>query len=112
MEIKRDLYIEKLKIRKNNGMIKVITGIRRCGKSYLLFKDHLISSGVKLDHIIEVKLDDISNKKHRNPEALYNYVKNLIRDNDMYYVLLDETQMVHEFEDVLNGFLHIKNIDT
>lgn len=115
MEIKRDSYVEKLIIRKHNNMIKVITGIRRCGKSYLLFnlfKNHLISTGVKLDHIIEMNLDDISNKKYRNPEELYNYVKSLIIDNNMYYILLDEVQMVSEFEDVLNGFLHIKNADT
>lgn len=115
MEIQRDLYIEKLIIRKHNNMIKIITGIRRCGKSYLLFnlfKNHLLSTGVKLDHIIELSLDDISNKKYRNPENLYNYVKSLIIDDDMYYVLLDEVQMVTGFEDVLNGFLHIKNVDT
>lgn len=115
MEIQRDSYIEKLIIRKHNNMIKIITGIRRCGKSYLLFnlfKNHLLSTGVKLDHIIELSLDDISNKKYRNPENLYNYVKSLIIDDDMYYVLLDEVQMVTGFEDVLNGFLHIKNVDT
>ena len=115
MEIQRDLYIEKLIIRKHNNMIKIITGIHRCGKSYLLFnlfKNHLLSTGVKLDHIIELSLDDISNKKYRNPENLYNYVKSLIIDDDMYYVLLDEVQMVTGFEDVLNGFLHIKNVDT
>ena len=115
MEIQRDSYIEKLIIRKHNNMIKIITGIHRCGKSYLLFnlfKNHLLSTGVKLDHIIELSLDDISNKKYRNPENLYNYVKSLIIDDDMYYVLLDEVQMVTGFEDVLNGFLHIKNVDT
>ncbi len=115
MKIERNSYIEKLIIRKHNNMIKVITGIRRCGKSYLLFtlfKDHLISTGVKLNHIIEMSLDDISNKKYRNPENLYNYVKSLIVDDEMYYVLLDEVQMVTEFEEVLNSFLHIKNLDT
>ena len=115
MQIERNSYVEKLIIRKHNNMIKVITGIRRCGKSFLLFtlfKDHLISCGVKLDHIIEINLDDIANKKYREPETLYNYVKSRIVDNDMYYVLLDEVQLVPEFEDVLNGFLHIKNADT
>lgn len=114
MEIKRDLYIEQLVARKHNNMIKVITGIRRCGKSYLLFnlfKEHLLSEGVKIDHIIELSLDNIENKKYRDPNQLYNYVKHLIVDKDMYYVFLDEVQMVNEFEDALNGFLHIKNVD-
>lgn len=115
MEIKRDLYLNKLIVRKHNGMIKVITGIRRCGKSYLLFnlfKEHLLSSGVKPDHIIELNLDNIANKKYRQPEELYDYViKNSIKDNDMYYILLDEVQFVPEFEDVLNGFLYLKNVD-
>ena len=115
MEIKREIYLKKLINRMHNGMIKVITGMRRCGKSYLLFNlfyDYLISIGVKEDHIIKLALDNIKNKKYRNPEELYNFVENKIVDGDMYYVLLDEVQFVEEFEDVLNGFLHIKNVDT
>ncbi len=115
MEIKRDLYLNKLIDHKCNGMIKVITGIRRSGKSYLLFNlfyNHLRDSGVTDDHIIKIALDDRANKKYRNPDTLYSFVKASIKDNDLYYVLLDEVQLVPEFEDVLNGFLHIANVDT
>ena len=115
MEIKRDLYLNKLIRHKHNGMIKVITGIRRCGKSYLLFElfyNHLLSTGVKEDHIIKIALDDRMNKKFRNPDYLCDYVHNSIKDSDMYYILLDEVQMLNAFEDVLNSFLHIKNADT
>lgn len=115
MEIKRDVYLNKLIIRMHNKMIKVITGIRRCGKSYLLFKlfyDYLISQGIDNSHIIKIALDDIANKKYRTPEELYNFIKEQITDNNMYYVLLDEVQLVYEFEDVLNGLLHIDNVDT
>ena len=115
MEIKRDFYLNKLIRHKNNGLIKVITGLRRCGKSYLLFKlfyDYLISSGINKDHIITLALDDIKNKKYRNPDLLYEYVTSLIKDDEMYYILLDEVQLVDNFVDVLNGFLHIKNVDT
>lgn len=115
MEIKRDIYLNKLIRHKHNSMIKVITGIRRCGKSYLLFElfyNHLLESGVRQDHIIRIALDDRKNKAFRDPDNLYNFVCDAIKDGDMYYVLLDEVQMVSEFEDVLNGFLHIKNVDT
>lgn len=115
MEIKRDLYLNKLIRHKHNGMIKVVTGIRRCGKSYLLFNlfyNHLLSVGISEDHIIKLALDDRKNKKYRNPDALCEYVHNLIKDKDMYYILLDEVQLVSEFEDVLNSFLHIENADT
>ncbi len=115
MEIKRDLYLDKLIRHKHNGMIKVITGIRRCGKSYLLFElfhNHLLSTGVKEDHIIKIALDDRVNKKFRDPDYLCEYVHSSIKDSDMYYILLDEVQMLQEFEDVLNSFLHIKNADT
>lgn len=115
MEIKRDLYLDKLIRHKHNGMIKVITGIRRCGKSYLLFElfyNHLISTGTKNDHIIKIALDDRMNKKFRDPDYLCEYVHNIVKDDDMYYILLDEVQMLDEFEDVLNSFLHIKNLDT
>ena len=114
IEIKRDLYLNKLIRHKHNGMIKVITGIRRCGKSYLLFElfyNHLLASGVKDDHIIKIALDDRRNKKYRDPDYLCDYVHNSISDEDTYYVLLDEVQLVPEFEDVLNSFLHIKNAD-
>ncbi len=115
MEIKRDLYLNKLIRHKHNGMIKVITGIRRCGKSYLLFElfyKHLLSVGVPEDHILKIALDDRINKKFRNPDYLCDYVHDYIKDGDMYYILLDEVQLVPEFEDVLNSFLHIKNADT
>lgn len=115
MEIKRDIYLNRLIRHKHNGMIKVITGIRRCGKSYLLFElfyKHLLSCGIKDDHIIKIALDDRRNKQFRDPDALCDYVNNVIKDDDMYYILLDEVQFVDDFEDVLNSFLHIKNADT
>ena len=113
--LERNLSLDKLIRRKNNGMIKVITGIRRSGKTYLLFElfyDYLIKSGVDKDHIIKIALDDRINKKYRDPDVLCEYVHNEVKDDDMYYVLLDEVQMVSEFEDVLNSFLHLKNADT
>jgi len=115
MKITRDFYIQKLIDRKNNGMIKIITGLRRCGKSYLLFDlfvDYLLEQGVQENHIIAISLDDRKNIKLRDPDELYRYVSAKIIDSDMYYILLDEIQFVDEFEDVLNGFLHIKNADT
>lgn len=115
MEIKRDLYLEKLKRHKGNGMIKVITGIRRCGKSYLLFElfyKHLLAEGVREDHILKIALDDRRNKRLRDPDFLCDYVNDFIKDEETYYILLDEVQMISEFEDVLNSFLHIKNADT
>lgn len=115
MEIKRDLYLKRLVDRMHNGMIKVVTGVRRCGKSYLLFKlfyDYLRQNGVKDNHIIRLALDDRMNKQYRDPDALCNFVRKQIKDEQQYYVLLDEVQFVPEFEDVLNSFLHIHNIDT
>ena len=112
--ISRNTFLQKLIDRKNNGLIKVITGIRRCGKSYLLFEifyNYLISSGVNEDHIIKIELDDRMNINLRDPDYLFSYVREKITDKDMYYLLLDEVQYVNEFEDVLNSFLHIKNID-
>ncbi|MEG1150293.1 MAG: AAA family ATPase, partial [Bacilli bacterium] len=97
MEIKRDLYLQKLINKKNNKMIKIITGMRRCGKSYLLdpiFKDHLINEGVKEDHIIKIDLDSIENKKLLDGLVLYNYVMSKVKDKDLYYILLDEIQKV------------------
>lgn len=114
MEIKRDYYLNKLIAKKHNGLIKVITGIRRCGKSYLLFtlfKNHLTESGVADDHIIEIPFDSFENKKYRDPEILYPYVKEKIADGGMYYILLDEVQLLDEFESVLNGFMRMKNVD-
>ncbi len=114
MVIKRDIYLNRLVSRHRNGMIKVITGVRRCGKSFLLFNlfyEFLIKQGVKDNHIIKVALDDRINKELRNPDALCKYVKAKIKDNDLYYILLDEVQLVDEFEDVLNSFLHIDNAD-
>ncbi len=114
MNIKRDFYLNKLIQHKKNGMVKIITGIRRCGKSYLLFnlfRQYLIETGIKEDHIISVALDDFGNKKLQDPEELYAYVKNRIHDLDDYYILLDEIQLVSDFESVINGFLHIPNAD-
>ena len=115
MEIKRDIYLKKLADRMHNGLIKVITGIRRCGKSYLLFElfyKYLKETGVQDNHIIKLALDDRKNKEFRNPDTLYNYVCAQIIDENPYYILLDEVQYVDEFEDVLIGFLHIRNADT
>ena len=114
LEIKRDYYLNKLIAKKHNGLIKVITGMRRCGKSYLLFyifKKHLLESGVSEDHIIEIAFDSYENKKLRDPEVLYPYVKEKIIDDEKYYILLDEVQLLGEFESVLNGFMRIPNVD-
>ncbi len=114
MEIKRDLYLNKLIKRKKNGLVKVITGIRRCGKSYLLFHlyhDYLVSIGVQADHIIEIALDDIINTELREPMALYNHIKEQIKDNSDYYLFLDEIQFVGDFSDLVNGLSHIRNLD-
>ena len=113
-EIKRDIYLKKLIDKKENEMIKVITGIRRCGKSYLLdpiYKKYLLSTGVKEDHIIKLELDSIENKKYLDATKLYNYVMDKIQDDKMYYILLDEIQKVDDFESVLNSFLRKKNLD-
>ena len=114
MEIKRDSYLEQLKIRKDNGMIKVITGIRRCGKSFLLFvlfKKYLLESGVDHDHIIEIALDGIENEELRDPKKCYRYIKDAMKDEQKYYLLLDEVQFMPRFEEVLNSLLRIGNID-
>ena len=114
MEIKRDKYLEDLKDRMHNGMIKVVTGIRRSGKSYLIFtifKEYLISEGVNEDHIIEMEFDKKENAKYRDPDALLVFVKERIKDKEDHYVLLDEVQMLEDFEEVLNSLLHIKNLD-
>ncbi|MBR4753362.1 MAG: ATP-binding protein [Thermoguttaceae bacterium] len=114
MEIKRDVYLNRLIRREKNGLIKIVTGVRRCGKSYLLFNlfhNYLLDKGVKEDHIVEIALDDRSNKELRDPDVMLKYVKDRIVDNDVYYVILDEVQLLAEFEDVLNSFLHIRNAD-
>ena len=113
-EIKRDIYLNKLINRKENGLIKIITGIRRCGKSYLLdpiFKNHLLESGVKEDHIIKLELDKEENKIYRDSHELNQFIKSQIKDKNMYYILLDEIQMVEGFESVLNGLLYERNLD-
>ena len=114
MEIKRDIYLDRLIRREKNGLIKIVTGVRRCGKSYLLFNlfhNYLLDKGVKEDHIIEIALDDRSNKELRDPDNMLNYVKERIVDRDTYYIILDEVQLLTEFEDVLNSFMHIRNAD-
>jgi predicted AAA+ superfamily ATPase len=114
MKVKRDGYLNQIKLREHNGLIKTITGVRRAGKSYLLFDiflNDLVGRGIKRDHIIDIALDDIANDKLRDAHALYNHVKSLITDKEQYYVLLDEIQFVDGFVDVLNGFLHINNAD-
>ena len=113
-EIKRDMYLQKLIDRQENGLIKIITGIRRCGKSYLLdpiYKNYLLSQGIKEDHIIKIDLDERKNNKYLNPDVLDEYIRSKIIDKNMYYVILDEIQKVEDFESVLNGFLHIENVD-
>ena len=113
-EIKREKYLNKIADKKENGLIKVVTGIRRCGKSYLLdplYKEYLLANGVCENHIIKLDLDERKNSIFLNPDKLDEYVRSLIVDNDMYYLILDEVQKVEDFESVLNGFLHIKNLD-
>lgn len=114
MVINRDLYLQKLIDRQHNGMIKVVTGVRRCGKSYLVFNlfcNYLKSKGVDDDHIIMVNLEDRRNKKLRNPDALLEYIDGRFVDQQMHYILLDEVQLVDEFEDVLNSYLSVPNAD-
>lgn len=114
MNIKRDYYLNQLIAGKHNGLIKIITGLRRSGKSYLLFKlfaEHLIDGGVADDHIIRIDLEDRRNVALRDPDALLAHIDSQIKDDDMYYILLDEVQHVAEFEDVLNSYLKIDNAD-
>ena len=114
MDIKRDKYLNDLINRMHNGMIKVVTGIRRCGKSYLLFnifKNYLLEHGVASSHIITIELDQRKNKKYRDPDTILDYIESLIEDDGQYYVMLDEVQMLQEFEEVLNSLLHIRNAD-
>ena len=114
MEIKRDYYLQKLIDRKENHLIKIITGIRRCGKSYLLnylFKNYLLENGVKKDHIIMVGLDDNDNESLLDVHELSKYIKSQIKDDELYYILLDEIQLVKGFESLLNGLLRKENLD-
>lgn len=114
MIIERKKYMQQLVQSKHNGLVKIITGIRRCGKSFLLFnlfKSQLEKEGIDKEHIIEMAFDDFANREYRDPEKFYQYVKAQIKDGRMYYVLLDEVQMMDRFEDVLNGLLHIPNVD-
>lgn len=114
MDIKRDKYLNDLINRMHNGMIKVVTGIRRCGKSYLLFhifKNYLLEQGVPVSHIIMIELDQRKNKKYRDPDTILDYIESLIEDDEQYYIMLDEVQMLQEFEEVLNSLLHIRNAD-
>lgn len=114
MDIKRDKYLNDLVNRMHNGMIKVVTGIKRCGKSYLLFhifKNYLLEQGVPESHIITIELDQRKNKKYRDPDAILDYIESLIEDDEQYYIMLDEVQMLQEFEEVLNSLLHIGNAD-
>ena len=114
MEIQRNGYLEQLILRKDNGMIKVITGIRRCGKSFLLFtifKRYLLENGVDENHIIEIALDGIENEELRDPKACYQYINDAMKDDGRYYLLLDEVQFMPRFEEVLNSLLRMSNID-
>ncbi len=114
MIIERKKYMQQLVQSKHNGLVKIITGIRRCGKSFLLFnlfKSQLEKEGIDKEHIIEMAFDDFANREYRDPEKFYQYVKAQIKDGRMYYALLDEVQMMDQFEDVLNGLLHIPNVD-
>lgn len=114
MVVKRDIYLNKLISKRHNGLIKVITGVRRCGKSYLLFhlfKEHLLSKGVDKGHIIEIAFDAFENKQFQDPYVLMPYLKEQIADAGMYYVLLDEVQLLGEFEAVLNSLIRMENVD-
>lgn len=113
-KIERKKYLEELVSLRDNGMIKVVTGMRRCGKSYLLFEiftSYLKANGTPSDHIIQVDLEDYESRELRNPDNLYAYVKGRMTDEGFYYILLDEVQMLGHFEDVLNGFLRMRNVD-
>ncbi|MBM6810085.1 ATP-binding protein [Faecalitalea cylindroides] len=114
MNIARDKYLRDLINRMNNGMIKVVTGIRRSGKSHLLFKlfyEYLLSQGVLESHIIKIELDQRKNRIYRDPDVILDYIETLIEDDKQYYILLDEVQMLNDFEEVLNSLLHISNVD-
>ena len=114
MEIKRDRYLNTLISKKHNGLIKVVTGMRRCGKSYLLFKlfkEHLLSEGTDANHIVEIAFDTFENKRFCDPVVLYPYLKEQLAGEGLYYVLLDEVQLLGEFESVLNSLIRMENVD-
>ena len=129
MEVKRDIFLNRLVSRKNNGMVKVITGLRRCGKSYLLevlYKKYLISQNVREDHIIEIALDEPENYKYHNPLKLDRFIKDRIKDEDTYYIFIDEIQFVKRikikddqldekdeitFYSIMNSLLRRHNVD-
>lgn len=114
MNIERPIYLQRLKDRMHDGMIKVITGLRRCGKSYLLFelfRQYLLDSGISPDHIIGLELDRLSNEKYRDPNVLLSYLTEKMNSDGMYYILLDEVQMLKDFVSVLNELLHYRNAD-
>lgn len=114
MQIQRDFYLRQLIDGRQNGLIKIVTGIRRCGKSYLLFRlfyQYLIADGVADGHIIRIALDDIENAELREPLKLYRHIKQLMKDEGMHYILLDEVQLVERFEEVLNSLLRLDNAD-
>lgn len=114
MIIKRDYYLQQLISSKSNNLIKIVTGIRRSGKSFLLFNlfhNHLIETGISEDHIIEIALDDRLNKNLRDPDVILQHIHERIVDDRLYYIILDEVQMIDEFTDVLNSLLHIRNAD-
>lgn len=114
MEFKRERYLNKLIMKMHNGLIKTVTGIRRCGKSYLLFnlfKKYLLEQGNEEDHILEISFDSFENIKYRDPNIFYPYIKEKIKDDKMYYALMDEVQLLGEFEAILNSLMRIKNVD-
>lgn len=114
MIIKRDYYLQQLISSKSNNLIKIVTGIRRSGKSFLLFNlfhNHLIETGISEDHIMEIALDDRLNKNLRDPDVILQHIHERIVDDKLYYIILDEVQMIDEFTDVLNSLLHIRNAD-
>lgn len=114
MIIERNKYLSRLLDSRLNGLVKIVTGIRRSGKSFLLFnifKQRLLNEGVDAGHIIEMQFDNFANKRYRVPEVFYNYVKERIKDGRVYYIILDEVQLLGDFEDVLNGLMHIENVD-
>jgi predicted AAA+ superfamily ATPase len=114
MVIRRDIYLNKLISKRHNGLIKVVTGVRRCGKSYLLFelfREYLKNEQVPDDHIIEMAFDAYENKKYQDPEVFFPYLTERINDHDQYYVLLDEVQLLGDFESILNSLARRKNVD-
>ena len=114
MEIQRDYYLNELISKEKNGLIKIITGLRRSGKTFLLFNlfyKYLLNKGIEKSHIIDIALDDRRNKELRNPDNMLEFINEKIIDDDLYYILIDEVQLMDEFTDVLNSLMHIRNAD-